>query len=39
MVLGDEKGLQANTQDYRFRVLDFRIIFSKDDRKLFLMIV
>lgn len=31
--LGDVKRLQGNTDDYRLRIGDYRIIFTKDDEK------
>lgn len=30
----DVKKLQGNTEDYRLRVGDYRIIFTKDDERL-----
>lgn len=37
--LGDVKKLQGNTKDYRLRVGDYRIIFSKDDKNLIIKII
>lgn len=37
--LGDVKRLQGNTEDYRLRVGDYRIIFSKDDEKFIILII
>ena len=37
--LGDVKKLQGNTEDYRLRVGDYRIIFSKDDEILIILII
>lgn len=37
--LGDVKRLQGNTEDYRLRVGNYRIIFSKDDEKLIILII
>lgn len=36
---GDVKKLQGNTVNYRLRVGRYRIIFSKDDKKLFILIL
>ncbi|MPN01691.1 hypothetical protein SDC9_148902 [bioreactor metagenome] len=36
---GDVKKLHGNTEDYRLRVGDYRIIFSKDDEKLFIHVI
>jgi mRNA interferase RelE/StbE len=37
--LGDVKRLQGSSDNYRLRVGDFRIIFSKDDEKLIILII
>ncbi|WP_353093013.1 type II toxin-antitoxin system RelE/ParE family toxin [Tissierella praeacuta] len=37
--LGDVKRLQGNTENYRLRVGDYRIIFSKDDKSLIILII
>jgi mRNA interferase RelE/StbE len=37
--MGDVKKLQGNTNNYRLRVGSYRIIFSKDDRNLIILIV
>lgn len=37
--LGDVKKLQGNTENYRLRVGDYRIIFSKDDKRLIISII
>lgn len=37
--LGDVKKLQGGTENYRLRVGNYRIIFSKDDKRLIIMIV
>jgi mRNA interferase RelE/StbE len=37
--LGDVKKLQGNTEDYRLRVGNYRIIFSKDDENLIILII
>lgn len=37
--LGDVKKLQGNTGDYRLRVGNYRIIFSKDDEDLIILII
>lgn len=36
---GDVKKLQGNTEDYRLRVGDYRIVFSKDDERLFIYVI
>ncbi|HZK27226.1 MAG TPA: type II toxin-antitoxin system RelE/ParE family toxin [Thermoclostridium sp.] len=36
--LGDVKKLQGGSDNYRLRVGDFRIIFSKNDEKLIILI-
>lgn len=36
---GDVKRLQGDSPNYRLRVGDYRIIFSKDDEKLFILII
>jgi mRNA interferase RelE/StbE len=36
---GDIKRLQGNSYDYRLRVGDYRIVFSKDDRNLIISII
>lgn len=37
--LGDVKRLQGNTENYRLRVGSYRIIFSRDDEKLIILII
>lgn len=37
--LGDVKKLQGNTSDYRLRVGDYRITFSRDDKNLIIKII
>ncbi len=37
--LGDVKRLQGNTEDYRLRIGSYRIIFSKDDENLIILII
>ena len=37
--LGDVKRLQGSIENYRLRIGSFRIIFSKDDKKLIILIV
>lgn len=37
--LGDVKRLQGGSDNYRLRVGDFRIIFSKHDEKLIILII
>jgi len=37
--LGDVKKLQGHRLNYRLRVGDFRIIFSKNDEKLIILII
>ena len=36
---GDVKKLQGNTEDYRLRVGDYRITFTKDVERLFIYII
>lgn len=36
---GDVKKLHGNMEDYRLRVGDYRIIFSKDDEKLIIYVI
>lgn len=36
---GDVKRLQGNSGDYRLRVGDYRIIFSKNDKRLIINII
>lgn len=36
---GDVKRLQGNTENYRLRVGDFRIVFSKDDKNLIIFVI
>ena len=36
---GDIKRLQGRTEDYRLRVGDYRIIFTKDDEKLLIYVI
>lgn len=36
---GDVKRLQGRTEDYRLRVGDYRIIFTKDDEKLLICVI
>lgn len=37
--IGDVKKLQGNTENYRLRVGNYRIIFNKDDDKLIIYII
>ncbi len=37
--LGDVKKLQGGSDNYRLRVGDFRIIFSKNDERLIILII
>lgn len=37
--IGDVKKLQGNTEDYRLRVGSYRIIFSKDDENMNILIL
>lgn len=36
---GDVKKLQGNNEDYRLRVGDYRIIFTKDDERLLIYVI
>lgn len=36
---GDVKKLQGNTGDYRLRVGSYRIVFSKDDENLIIIVI
>ncbi len=37
--LGDVKKLQGNTEDYRLRIGKYRIIFSKDEKRLIINVI
>jgi len=37
--LGDVKRLQGDNFNYRLRVGDYRVVFSKDEGKLFILII
>lgn len=37
--LGDVKKLQGNTENYRLRIGKYRIIFSKDDESLIILVI